>query len=172
MNNKSKVIHEIEILLIVGNELLKNFQRLRFSQLHNVLNCTFAVFLCSYALHCFSIQQTSFCFLSSWAWKHKHNWFHYSAFPWTIRDVYQCFQSHKRVTILHDSHQPLQVDCLYIISRKKPFGAFYVFVFSAITSEMDIKFCCFAEFFSFWRRILMVQNGLCAWLCVHLRVSE
>lgn len=45
LNNKSKVIHEIEILLIVGNELLKNFQRLRFIQLHNVLNCTFFCFL-------------------------------------------------------------------------------------------------------------------------------
>lgn len=41
-------------------------------------------------------------------------------------------------------------------------GLFMFLLFSAITSEMDIKFCCFAEFFSFWRRILMVQNGLCA----------
>lgn len=57
MNNKSKVIHEIEILLIVGNELLKNFQRLRFSQLHNVLNCTFLFLILPQALHCFSFTK-------------------------------------------------------------------------------------------------------------------
>lgn len=167
MNNKSKVIHEIKILLIVGNELLKNFQRLRFTQLHNVLNCTFltlswsSVLMC--ALHCFfpSTNQFFCCVsFSSWLFEHKHNWFHLFFLLFSGRfAIFINVLSHIKESRFSTKVINLSGRLFCIVSRKKPFWGLRIILFAVITSE--IKFCWFVElFFILTVNCLIAQNGL------------
>lgn len=144
MNNKSKVIHEIEILLIVGNE-----SDWRIFNGFAPLNCimfwiALSSFACSYA-HCLRSPQTSFfVFVFFSSCQHKHNWFHDFVALRPIRDFYQCFETYIRVTI--------RPSVINLLGRS--------FCFGSGKKRLWVLFLCFAFLPS---RARWISNSVVSW---------